>query len=105
VRALKVRTRQGIVALTGEEVGVLRDRLAQVGSAHAAGGTLTVSANASTSVTFTDVEKVAVLDVLPDRIGRGSVAGLTALGAGGGVEGEFDGPLQRQPAAGCPGRC
>jgi hypothetical protein len=33
------------------------------------------------------------------------VAGLTGLDAGGGVEGEFDGPRQRQPAAGCPGRC
>ena len=86
MRALKVRTRQGMVALTGEEVGVLRDRLAQVGSGNAAGGTLTVSANASTSVTFTDVEKAAVLDVLagwaePTSIGehRGLLALRDAL--------------------------
>src|ERR1035437_900029 len=64
MRALKIRTRQGMVALTGEEAGALRDRLAQVGSAQAAGGTLSVSANASTSITFTDVEKAAVLEVL-----------------------------------------
>ena len=81
MRALKVRTRQGMVALTGEEVGVLRDRLAQVGSAHAAGGTLTVSANASTSVTFTEVEKIAVLDVLDRWPGPTSLgdSGLLAL--------------------------
>jgi len=42
----------------------MRDRLARVGSARAAGSTLVVSANASTSITFTDVEKAAVLDVL-----------------------------------------
>ena len=64
MRALKIRTREGMVALTGKEASALRDRLAQVGSARSAGGTLSVSANASTSVTFTDAEKAAVLDVL-----------------------------------------
>lgn len=82
MRALKIRTRQGMVALTGEEAGALRERLAQVGSARSAGGTISVSANASTSVTFTDVEKVAVLDVLvrwlePASAGEGD--GLIAL--------------------------
>jgi len=53
-----------MVALTGDEAEVLRDCLAQAGAARSAGGTLTVSANASTSVTFTDAEKAAVVDVL-----------------------------------------
>jgi len=43
---------------------VAAHRLAQFGSAQAAGGTLSVSANASTSVTFTEVEKAAVVEVL-----------------------------------------
>jgi hypothetical protein len=80
MRALKIRTRQGMVALTGEEAGALRDRLAQVGSAQAAGGTLSVSANASTSITFTDVEKAAVLEVLVGWLEQASAgAGLVAL--------------------------
>jgi hypothetical protein len=53
-----------MVALTGGEAGALADRLTQVEAAQSAGGTLAVSANASTSVTFTEVEKGAVLDVL-----------------------------------------
>lgn len=82
MRALKIRTRQGMVALTGDEARALRDRLAQIDSARSAGGTLSVSANASTSVTFTDVEKVAVLEVLvrwlePASVGEGD--GLVAL--------------------------
>jgi len=80
MRALKIRTRQGMVALTGEEAGELRDRLAQVGPARAAGGTLVVSANASTSITFTDVEKAAVLEVLIGWLEQASAgAGLVAL--------------------------
>ena len=69
-----------MVALTGDEVGALRDRLTQVEAAQPAGATLSVSANASTSVTFTDVEKIAVLDVLarwPEPVGAGG--GLVAL--------------------------
>jgi hypothetical protein len=57
VRGLKVRTREGMVALAGEEASALRERLAQVAAAEPAGGTLSVSANASTSVTFTEAEK------------------------------------------------
>jgi hypothetical protein len=71
-----------MVALSADEAGVLRDRLAQVGSARSVGETLSVSANASTSVTFTDAEKAAVLDVLvgwlePARVRDGD--GLLAL--------------------------
>jgi hypothetical protein len=71
-----------MIALTGEEASALRDRLVQVAAAQSAGGTLSVSANASTSVTFTDTEKVAVLDVLaewpePTNVGEGR--GLGAL--------------------------
>jgi hypothetical protein len=64
MRALKVRTAQGMVELTADEARALRDRLAQAGAAHAAGETLSVSANASTSVTFSGIEKAAVYDVL-----------------------------------------
>jgi hypothetical protein len=71
-----------MVALTGEEAGALRERLAQVAAAEPAGGTLSVSANASTSVTFTEAEKVAVLDVLTswsERTSSGERGGLVAL--------------------------
>jgi hypothetical protein len=65
---------------TGEEAGALQDRLARVGSAQAAGGTLSVSANASTSITFTEVEKAAVLEVLVGWLEQMSAgAGLVAL--------------------------
>ena len=71
-----------MVALTGDEAGALRDRLTQVEAAQAAGGTLAVSANASTSVTFTEVEKSAVLDVLAgwaEPTSMGKHPGLLAL--------------------------
>jgi hypothetical protein len=53
-----------MVALTSDEACALHSRLAEAGSAHSAGETLPVSANASTSVTFTGIEKAAVFDVL-----------------------------------------
>jgi hypothetical protein len=51
-------------ALSAEEARALTARLAGSESSRSAGETLAVSANASTSVTFTEAEKVAVLDVL-----------------------------------------
>ena len=64
-----------MVALTGDEARALQSRLAETGSAHSAGETLSVSANASTSVTFTGIEKAAVFDVLerwlqPESVGE-----------------------------------
>lgn len=53
-----------MVALTAAEAGELRDRLARVQAGHPASQTMTVSANASTCVTFTDGEKAAVFEVL-----------------------------------------
>jgi hypothetical protein len=53
-----------MVVLNAEEADQLRERLRRVPSAQVAEGTITVSANASTSVTFTDTEKAAVLEVL-----------------------------------------
>ena len=53
-----------MVALTAAEAGELRDRLGRVRAGQPAGQTMAVSANASTSVTFSDIEKAAVLDVL-----------------------------------------
>jgi hypothetical protein len=81
MRPLKIRTRQGMIVLTGDEAGALRDQLAQVGAAQSAGGTLSVSANASTSITFTEVEKAAVLEVLIGSLDKVSAraAGLVAL--------------------------
>lgn len=63
-RGLKVRTGQGMVALTAAEAGELLDRLARTPAAQPASETMAVSANASTSVTFTDIEKAAVFEVL-----------------------------------------
>jgi hypothetical protein len=83
LRSLKIRTGQGMVLLTAEEARALKARLAGSESAQSASGTLAVSANASTSVTFTEVEKVAVLDILVDWLGPTSSArdetGLAAL--------------------------
>src|SRR3982074_3504084 len=64
VDVLKIRTSQGMVVLNAEEADQLRERLRRVPSAQVAEGTIRVSANASTSVTFTETEKVAVLEVL-----------------------------------------
>jgi hypothetical protein len=63
-RGLKVRTGQGMVVLTAAEAGELQDRLARVRAGQPASQTMAVSANASTSVTFTEIEKAAVFTVL-----------------------------------------
>jgi len=55
-----------MVALTAAEAATLLKCLEESDSGRAAAGTFSVSANASTSVTFTDVEKIAVLDALQD---------------------------------------
>jgi hypothetical protein len=64
MRVLKVRTSGGMIALNREEAVELRERLRRVRAAQPASETIAVSANASTSVTFTSSEKAAVLDVL-----------------------------------------
>lgn len=64
MRSLKVRTSGGMVALNRQEAVELRERLRRVRAAHPASETIAVSANASTSVTFTSSEKAAVLHVL-----------------------------------------
>ena len=83
MRGLKIRTRRGTVALSGEEAAALKARLAASEVTRSAGETLTVSANASTSVTFTDPEKAAVLDMLEGWLdpaaGVGETQGLLAL--------------------------
>jgi hypothetical protein len=83
LRGLKVRTGQRMVALTADEARALKSRLESSDSTRSAGGTLSVSANASTSVTFTEAEKAVVLDVLVQWFGQGSdvgeSAGLTKL--------------------------
>jgi hypothetical protein len=72
--ALRIRTSGGMIQLSDQEAGELRERLRAFASAQPAEETIAVSANASTSVTFTRTEKVAVLDVLAqwgDGIGEG----------------------------------
>jgi len=53
-----------MIELSDREAGELRERLRRVASAQPAEETIAVSANASTSVTFTPGQKVAVIDVL-----------------------------------------
>lgn len=61
---LRIRTRGGMVALNADEAAELRERLRADPAGQAAEQTIAVSANASTSITFTDVEKTAVAEVL-----------------------------------------
>ena len=61
---MRIRTSGGMIELSDREAGELRERLRRVASAQAAEETVAVSANASTSVTFTDTQTVAVIDVL-----------------------------------------
>ena len=77
-RGLKIRTGRGMVALTAAEAGELRDRLERAPAGRPASQTMAVSANASTSVTFTEIEKAAVLEVL-----RQSLEGPAGNAAGG----------------------
>jgi hypothetical protein len=83
LRALKVRTGHGTIALTGEEAAAFVARLAANEATRPAGGTVSVSANASTSVTFTAAEKAAVLDMLEGWLdpiaGVSETDGLLAL--------------------------
>ena len=59
---MRIRTRGGMIELSDREAGELRER--RVASAQPAEETIAVSANASTSVTFTHTQTVAVIDVL-----------------------------------------
>jgi hypothetical protein len=61
---LRIRTSGGMIELSDQEASELRERLRLVTSAQPAEETIAVSANASTSVTFTHAQKVAVIDVL-----------------------------------------
>ena len=53
-----------MIELSDREAGELRERLRRVALAQPAEETIAVSANASTSVTFTHTQKVAVIEVL-----------------------------------------
>jgi hypothetical protein len=56
-----------MIELSANEAAELRERLRRVPEAQPAEETIAVSANASTSVTFTELQRAAVLEVL-DRI-------------------------------------
>jgi hypothetical protein len=86
MRALKIRTGRGMIALSAPEARELRERLRLSPAARPASQTIAVSANASTSVTLTDREKAAVFDV------------LTGWAAGGGGNGITEGPLELRSA-------
>ena len=53
-----------MIELSDREAGELCERLRRVGSAQPVEETIAVSANASTSVTFTHTQTIAVIDVL-----------------------------------------
>ena len=53
-----------MVSLSAAEAGELRNRLRRVRAGQPASQTIAVSVNASSSVTFTEIEKAAVLEVL-----------------------------------------
>ena len=53
-----------MVTLNNQEAREFRERLRSDRAAQSAEGTIAVSANASTSITFSGVEKAAVLEVL-----------------------------------------
>ena len=61
---LRIRTRRQMIELNADEAAGLRERLRHVPAALPAEETIAVSANASTSVTFTEQQRVAVLEVL-----------------------------------------
>jgi hypothetical protein len=57
-----------MVPLSAAEVDELLDDLARYPASRPAGQSMAVSANASTSVTFTNAEKAAVFEVLARRL-------------------------------------
>ncbi len=83
MRVLKVRTSGGMIELSRDEAVELRERLRRDRAAQPASETIAVSANASTSVTFTSSEKLAVIDVLAawrnDSASGGMTRGLVDL--------------------------
>jgi hypothetical protein len=73
---LKIRTSRGMVSLNDQEAAKLRKRLRGVSAAQSAEETIAVSANASTSVTFTQAEKAAVAGVLATWLDELGPAGM-----------------------------
>jgi hypothetical protein len=64
-----------MVALNDQEAAEIRERLRGVPAAQSAEETIAVSVNASTSVTFTETEKTAVLNVLNEWVAELGPAG------------------------------
>jgi hypothetical protein len=65
-----------MVSLNDQETAELRERLRAVPAAQPAEETIAVSANASTSVTFTQTEKAAVVEVLASWLEELGPAGM-----------------------------
>jgi len=67
-----------MVTLNNQESREFRERLRNDRAARSAEGTIAVSANASTSITFSGVEKAAVLEVLRAWHEEGGPSGMGA---------------------------
>jgi hypothetical protein len=76
---LKIRTSREMIELNGEEAFELRERLRRFPPAQPAEETIAVASNASTSVTFTGLQKAAVLEVLDQWLND---VGAEAMGSG-----------------------
>jgi hypothetical protein len=71
-----------MIELSANEAAELRERLRRVPAAQPAEETIAVSANASTSVTFTELQRAAVLEVLDrwiEEVGPAAGEGLVNL--------------------------
>jgi prophage DNA circulation protein len=73
---LRIRTQREMVELGDEEAEELRERLRLVPGAQPVEETIAVAANASTSVSFTEPQKVALLAVLQTWLDDLGAAGI-----------------------------
>jgi len=73
---LRIRTQREMVELGDEEAEQLRERLRLVPAAQPVEETIAVAANASTSVSFTEPQKVALLAVLQTWLDELGAAGI-----------------------------
>ena len=79
---LRIRTSREMIELSANEAAELRERLRRVPAAQPAEETIAVSANASTSVTFTELQRATVLEVLDrwiQEVGPAAGEGLVNL--------------------------
>jgi len=78
---LRIRTQRGMIDLAGIEANELRERLRRVPSAQPAEETIAVSANASTSVTFTPSTGISAGAPVVSNGGQTVTVSVTLTGA------------------------